>query len=121
MAPEADAARGAPARVARFATELRAEARHELDRIATRLRQDGISVSSEVRDGQPAQEIARAADDTGADLIVLASHGRGGIRRWAIGSVAAEVLRLAATPVLLIPAKMKAGGSAEARATALMA
>jgi nucleotide-binding universal stress UspA family protein len=36
------------------------------------------------------------------DLIVMASHGRTGVRRWFLGSVAEEVLRQASVPVLLI-------------------
>jgi nucleotide-binding universal stress UspA family protein len=38
------------------------------------------------------------------DLIVMTSHGRGGIRRWIIGSVAEQLVRTATVPVLLVPA-----------------
>jgi nucleotide-binding universal stress UspA family protein len=45
--------------------------------------------------GAPAREIARLASDLEADLVVVGTHGRTGLRRLLLGSVAAEVLRLA--------------------------
>jgi nucleotide-binding universal stress UspA family protein len=50
------------------------------------------------------QAIARSARERAADLIVMSTHGRGGLGRWIYGSVADAVLREAAVPVLLIPA-----------------
>jgi universal stress protein A len=54
-----------------------------------------------LREGTPAEEIVRAADDLGADLIVLGSHGRTGLGRLLMGSVAEAVMRRAGCPVLL--------------------
>lgn len=58
-----------------------------------------------VQVGSPLTEIVRAAKDWPADLIVIGSHGRGGIRRALLGSVAEGVLRHAPCPVLVVRAK----------------
>jgi nucleotide-binding universal stress UspA family protein len=52
--------------------------------------------------GRPADEILRTAKDWGADLIVLGSHGRSGVKRALLGSVAEEVLRGAHCAVLVV-------------------
>ena len=58
--------------------------------------------SLEICIGDPGTEICRAATERGADLIVLPSHGRTGLRRLLIGSVAERVVRLAPCPVLVL-------------------
>jgi nucleotide-binding universal stress UspA family protein len=63
-----------------------------------------IDVSFRVGQGEPAEEILRAAAEVGADLIVMGTHGRGGLRRLLAGSVAEAVLRRAACPVLALHA-----------------
>lgn len=55
--------------------------------------------------GEPETEILRTASDTGADLIIAATHGRGAIGRWAFGSVADDLARATTVPVLLARAK----------------
>jgi len=62
-------------------------------------------IASEILAGYPAQEILDYADKTNADLIVMATHGRSGISRWVLGSVADKVLRLAKRPVVLVRAQ----------------
>lgn len=52
--------------------------------------------------GDPGQEIAEFAEKNGAELIILPSHGRTGLRRLLIGSVAERVVRLAHCPVLVL-------------------
>ncbi len=52
--------------------------------------------------GDPGQEIAAFAERSHAELIVLPSHGRTGVRRLLIGSVAERVIRLAHCPVLVL-------------------
>ncbi|HZQ99286.1 MAG TPA: universal stress protein [Chloroflexota bacterium] len=71
--------------------------------VAARLRSEGLSVGTHVYVGDPAGEIVMAADALGADLVVMATHGRTGLGRWLFGSVADGVLRQAGTPVLLVP------------------
>lgn len=58
-----------------------------------------------VQIGSPLAEIVNAAKDWPADLIVIGSHGRGGIKRALLGSVAEGVMRHAPCPVLVVRAK----------------
>jgi len=71
---------------------------HELETLLSR-DFPGASISRIVRDGNPAQEILDFAGSNGMDLIVMASHGYGPFESFAVGSVAAEVLRDAECPV----------------------
>lgn len=52
--------------------------------------------------GDPGSEITRFAKDVGAGLIVIPSHGRTGVKRFLLGSVAERVVRLAPCPVLVL-------------------
>jgi nucleotide-binding universal stress UspA family protein len=54
--------------------------------------------------GRPAREITRYAREAGIDLIVVGTHGRTGVTRVILGSVAEAVVRLASCPVLTVPA-----------------
>jgi nucleotide-binding universal stress UspA family protein len=83
----------------------RTKARTDLDGAADRLRRAGLSVSEQVLDGQAAEAIARASEPT--DVIVMTSHGRGGLRRWLIGSVAEKLVREGPIPVVLVPATVR--------------
>jgi nucleotide-binding universal stress UspA family protein len=62
----------------------------------------GVPVEYLLAEGEPAVEIGRAARDHSCDLIVLGSHGRTGVRRLLMGSVAEHVVRYAACPVLTV-------------------
>ncbi len=79
-----------------------APAQEYLEQVARRLGVMGIDVTVDVAIGEPVPAIAEAA--TGADLVVLATHGRGGFDRLRHGSVAEQVTRDAHTPVLLVRA-----------------
>jgi nucleotide-binding universal stress UspA family protein len=59
-------------------------------------------ISTEVREGTPAEEIISAAIDYGADVIVMATHGRTGLSHLVLGSVAEEVIHRARCPVLAV-------------------
>lgn len=63
-----------------------------------------VSVAVRVARGDPASEILRAAEEVDADLIVMASHGVGGVRRQLLGSTADGVLAAADRPVLCLKA-----------------
>lgn len=66
----------------------------------------GLQVRYMVKTGQQvAVEIIDFAKENGVDLIVMCTHGRSGITRWVLGSVALKVLTRAETPILLIRAK----------------
>lgn len=58
--------------------------------------------------GNPALEVARFAESAGVDAVVVASHGRTGLARVAIGSVAERIVRHCACPVLVIKAPPEA-------------
>lgn len=62
----------------------------------------GLDADAEVCDGQPAQTIIEIADREHVRLIVMATHGYSGLRRWALGSVAAKVVRATTTPVFVV-------------------
>ncbi|MFC1976718.1 universal stress protein [Chloroflexota bacterium] len=80
------------------------QAQKYLGRIAKRLGSKGIQVRTKVLLGNPAQEIADFVEHDDADIIVMASHGRSGISRWANGSVADKVFRASRAPVLMVRA-----------------
>lgn len=78
------------------------EAQEYLERIAERLRARSLAVTSRVvSQERPAVAILEDASTHGADLIAVATHGRGGLKRLLLGSVSDKVLRGAATPVLV--------------------
>jgi nucleotide-binding universal stress UspA family protein len=74
-----------------------------LDKICDRARASGIPVESSTAEHHDvAQAIVDAAHSTQATMIVMGSHGRGGLRKLVLGSVAAKVLILSTLPVLVI-------------------
>ena len=74
----------------------------ELRRV--RLPDRTVAVEYQLAEGDPADEILRAAREAGAELIVMATHGRTGLRRLLMGSVAEQVTRKATCPVLVVKA-----------------
>jgi nucleotide-binding universal stress UspA family protein len=64
-----------------------------------------LKVSPEIRVGKPADEIINFAEEEKIGLIAMSTHGRTGMGRWAIGSVAYKVVKAASQPVYLIRAK----------------
>jgi len=79
------------------------EAEEYLGAVAARAKEAGIDhVETHVWYGPPAAAIIEAAEAEGADLIVMSSHGRSGLGRLILGSVAESVLRGTRTPVLVL-------------------
>ncbi len=79
------------------------EAAEYLETVATRLRQDGVpEVRTSVWYGAAAPAILEAARIANPDLIMMSTHGRSGISRLVVGSVAESVLRGTRTPIFLI-------------------
>jgi nucleotide-binding universal stress UspA family protein len=76
-----------------------------LEKVAAKLRVKGIDVKILVMTGHPAEGIIKAAQQTGANVIAMCTHGYSGVKRWALGSVADKVLHSSEIPVLLIRAK----------------
>jgi nucleotide-binding universal stress UspA family protein len=65
-------------------------------------RTGNVSLEKKLYEGDPASEILRAAHEFNADLIVLGTHGRSGLSRLLMGSVAEQVVRKAPCPVLTV-------------------
>jgi nucleotide-binding universal stress UspA family protein len=86
-------------------TDLIDDARRELDALAAQAASTGIRVSGHIRVGRPAVEIAQLASDLAADLVVVGTHGRNGINRLLLGSVAEGLVRHAPCPVLAVRPK----------------
>ena len=75
------------------------------------LLETGAEVHVAVHFGEPAREIVDYAKEGGFDLIVMATHGRSGVRETLQGSVTAEVLRSGVAPVLAVRPERKKGRS----------
>lgn len=74
-----------------------------LEGTAARLRERGLKAVARTIHGDATNVILDASADMPADLIVMSTHGRGGVGRWLYGSVADQVLARANVPVLLVP------------------
>lgn len=72
-----------------------------------------IPVVESVESGSPATQIVRYAERCGAHLIVLGTHGRTGVSRALLGSVAERVVRTASCPVLAVPWRTRRTGARE--------
>jgi nucleotide-binding universal stress UspA family protein len=84
------------------ATEEERASREYLDGVSSRVSETGLTVTTEIARGLVVPLLTEIAQP--ADLIVMASHGRSGISRWFLGSVAEEVVRKSASPVLIVRA-----------------
>ncbi len=99
--------------------EFAAVHRDYIDKVVTRVkgqmgtkgRSRSVPLQGKIRGrvlvGEPAERILRYASDNGIDLILMATHGESGTRRWAMGSVVDRVLRAAKVPVLLVRTEMR--------------
>jgi nucleotide-binding universal stress UspA family protein len=76
--------------------------RSKLEALRQTLLSTGIEVAHAVVDGFPDTGLADAAQELGADVLVVGSHGRTGIRRWLLGSVSEKTVRVAGTSVLVV-------------------
>ncbi len=81
-----------------------ARARRDFERLLARAKKAGVPASDVLADGWAPDEIARIAKARGADLIVMGTHGRTGIRKLLLGSVAERVIGMAPCPVLTVRA-----------------
>jgi len=82
--------------------ETRTTLERDLRRVLTARRASDVKVEISLRNGNVVQEILAQAKTSRPDLMVIGSHGRGGIQRLVLGSVAEKVLRLATCPVLTV-------------------
>lgn len=88
--------------------DLEKESRHAIAQLGVAVRQWGIREAGDIEidvkvvEGDPASAILHAAEDAGAELIALGTHGRRGLKRLMLGSVAETVLHWARVPVLTV-------------------
>lgn len=75
-----------------------------IEKYLSKYQPENIKLDIKILVGHPAEQIIDYADIKGVDLIIMATHGRSGIRRWSLGSVADKVVRSAKKPVLLVRA-----------------
>jgi nucleotide-binding universal stress UspA family protein len=75
-----------------------------LEKIAQKTALEGAVLSCEVLEGKVAETLSHWAEQNGVDLIIIASHGRSGVSRWVMGSVADRLLRSVCVPVMMIRA-----------------
>jgi nucleotide-binding universal stress UspA family protein len=98
---ETEAAPGVAAAAA-YEHERHEEALHTLQRATESAGARGIKVQGRALEGNPAEVIIEAARETKVDLIIVGSHGRRGLRRFFLGSVAEHIVRTAVVPTLVI-------------------
>jgi nucleotide-binding universal stress UspA family protein len=93
---------GQPQLVAESIDALQTEAQDIVDDAVNRVA-DQAATSSRIAQGTPAQEIERLAAELHVSFIVMGSHGRSGLGRLLVGSVAEGVVRAAPVPVMVVP------------------
>jgi nucleotide-binding universal stress UspA family protein len=95
--------------------KMEAAARTRLERLARQRVNGKARYQVEVMTGDPGVEILQAANRWDADLIVMATHGRKGLRRLVLGSVAERVVREASCPVLTVNPKTTRADASQTR------
>ncbi|MEM4782184.1 MAG: universal stress protein [Halalkalicoccus sp.] len=85
--------------------ELQRDARNATGRVMKQADERGIPTIEHIAAGRPHRVITNYAEKEGVDMIVMGSHGRGGVKRVLLGSVAERVLRTARIPVLVVDAR----------------
>jgi nucleotide-binding universal stress UspA family protein len=93
-----------PGLVAQLSDSALAEsdAQAYVDELATELRSTGLAIRTRVLSGNAAESILEVARKEKATAIAMATHGRSGVMRWAMGSVAEKVLRTSELPLCLV-------------------
>jgi nucleotide-binding universal stress UspA family protein len=84
--------------------KLSGEAQEYLDQVSARLQKSGLQVSATVAYGKDAVQICDYASEKKFNLIAMSTHGRSGLGRWTLGSVADKVLHCSIVPVMLFRA-----------------
>ena len=90
--------------------ERKSSAARYLEEVVSRVKQDEVEYKTNVIVGKVAENIVDYADTNEIDLILIATHGRSGINRWARGSIADRVLHSSSAPVLMVRADGKMSG-----------
>lgn len=83
----------------------RAYAQKQIDALVAKARKAGVRVKTLLLTGVPHERIVKAARSQRADLVVMGTHGRTGLKRFFLGSVAERVVASAACPVMTVRGK----------------
>ena len=81
---------------------LKAKARAELEALGSKLQADGLSARLETRVGNEIMEIEIYAEEHDVDMLVIGTHGPGGVEHLLLRSVAEKAMRRAPYPVLMV-------------------
>ena len=90
--------------ITRFDAEARAAAEKYVRTVVDKAKSTGVNARGEVLIGRPSVQLAEYANSGGFDLVIIATHGRSGVSRWVLGSVADRLLRAACVPILMVRA-----------------
>jgi nucleotide-binding universal stress UspA family protein len=94
---------------AQTAARLTDEAQSALDAEVARVKDRGVSIKPALRQGDPRELVPVVAADVGAKLIVVGSHGRTGVLRGLLGSVAEDIMRHSPVPITVLRTKPQGG------------
>lgn len=97
----------------RVVAEYVANEHRQIDQLAIQISDTGVTTTARMLDGSPARRVIETAAELSVDLIVLGTHGRTGVKRFLLGSVAERVVRHSACAVLV--ARARAERSADMR------
>jgi nucleotide-binding universal stress UspA family protein len=100
-----------------LSAELQKAAEKYIDDRVTRLADPGAKVRGRVAAGAPSETILKIAGEEGSTMIAMTTHGRTGLPRWFMGSVAEKVVRASDVPVLLVRSFRSASQGAAEPAT----
>ena len=81
--------------------KAKTEIERYISRVADKLKKEGIAAKGVVISGPAADEILDYANNNQMDLIIMSTHGRTGVSRWVLGSIAEKIIRHSAVPVLI--------------------
>lgn len=88
---------------AQYLNAANAEATQALEAVKQRMADEGLAVHTLVGEGHAVHEaVVRVGENVGADLIIMGSHGRRGLEKLVLGSVAQRVLQAAHVPVMVV-------------------
>ena len=86
-----------------FTERVESAAERRVETVTDDLAAAGIETVGSVIHGEPLEVIKNAIDDTGADIVVMPSHTRSGLKRVLLGSVTEKVVRVSPVPVVTVP------------------